>query len=200
MAIPLCHIPAGFSRARPGGVVEPMLKQGVWMLAVIPALVAGWTDWRWRRIPNWLTVPALLLGIAANCACHGLGRSERIAAGSRAGTGAVAALRPDKKPGRWGLEAGRRAGRVFRTVAADYRVTGDGLCGGIDGGSPDHLEETGGPDVAQSWTHRWRPCLPCTCPDRRFRWIIRNLRRYRLEWRWRWRWFFILSGQAWGSV
>jgi prepilin peptidase CpaA len=47
-------------------VVEPMLKQEVWMLATIPALVAGWTDWRSRRIPNWLTVPALLLGLAAN--------------------------------------------------------------------------------------------------------------------------------------
>ena len=52
--------------AIPDGVVEPMLKQGVWMLATVPALVAGWTDWRWRRIPNWLTVPALLLGIAVN--------------------------------------------------------------------------------------------------------------------------------------
>ncbi len=30
------------------------------------ALVAGWTDWRSRRIPNWLTVPGLALGIAVN--------------------------------------------------------------------------------------------------------------------------------------
>ena len=30
------------------------------------ALIAGWTDWRSRRIPNWLTVPAFLAGIAAN--------------------------------------------------------------------------------------------------------------------------------------
>lgn len=36
------------------------------MLATIPAVIAGWTDWRTRRIPNWLTVPALVLGIAAN--------------------------------------------------------------------------------------------------------------------------------------
>jgi prepilin peptidase CpaA len=43
-----------------------MLKQGVWMLAAIPALAAGITDWRWRRIPNWLTMPALLLGIGLN--------------------------------------------------------------------------------------------------------------------------------------
>ena len=41
-----------------------MLKQGVWMLAAVPALVAGVVDWRWRRIPNWLTVPALAAGIA----------------------------------------------------------------------------------------------------------------------------------------
>lgn len=36
------------------------------MLCVILALAAGWTDWRTRRIPNWLTVPAFLLGVAIN--------------------------------------------------------------------------------------------------------------------------------------
>ena len=30
------------------------------------AIAAGWTDWRSRRIPNWLTVPGLLLGVAVN--------------------------------------------------------------------------------------------------------------------------------------
>lgn len=43
-----------------------MLRQGVWMLATIPALVAGWTDWRWRRIPNRLTVPTLVIGVAVS--------------------------------------------------------------------------------------------------------------------------------------
>jgi len=43
-----------------------MLKHGVWILAVLLALTAGWTDWRFRRIPNWITVPALLLGIGLN--------------------------------------------------------------------------------------------------------------------------------------
>jgi len=38
------------------------------MLATLPATIGGYTDWRWRRIPNWLTVPALLLGVAANSA------------------------------------------------------------------------------------------------------------------------------------
>jgi prepilin peptidase CpaA len=35
-------------------------------LAIVLALIAGWTDWRSRRIPNWLTVPGLLVGIAVN--------------------------------------------------------------------------------------------------------------------------------------
>ncbi|HUJ94965.1 MAG TPA: A24 family peptidase [Terriglobales bacterium] len=43
-----------------------MLKEGVWVLATVLAIIAGWTDWRTRRIPNWLTVPALLFGIALN--------------------------------------------------------------------------------------------------------------------------------------
>ena len=29
-------------------------------------MAAGWMDWRSRRIPNWLTVPALLVGIVGN--------------------------------------------------------------------------------------------------------------------------------------
>ncbi|MBZ5600182.1 MAG: A24 family peptidase [Acidobacteriia bacterium] len=40
------------------------------MTAVL-ATSAGWTDWRWRRIPNWLTLPGLLLGIALNSAASG---------------------------------------------------------------------------------------------------------------------------------
>lgn len=34
--------------------------------AVALSSIAGWTDWRSRRIPNWLTVPAFALGVAAN--------------------------------------------------------------------------------------------------------------------------------------
>lgn len=52
-------------------MVERMLKQGVWMLATIPAVIAGWTDWHSRRIPNWLTVPALFFGIAVNSVAQG---------------------------------------------------------------------------------------------------------------------------------
>lgn len=41
------------------------------MLAAVLAAVAGWTDWRSRRIPNWLTVSGLLLGFAANSLARG---------------------------------------------------------------------------------------------------------------------------------
>lgn len=41
------------------------------MAAVLLALAAGWTDFRSRRIPNWLTVPGLLVGLAMNIALGG---------------------------------------------------------------------------------------------------------------------------------
>ncbi len=34
--------------------------------AVALALIAGWMDWRSRRIPNWLTVPGFLVGLSVN--------------------------------------------------------------------------------------------------------------------------------------
>jgi len=36
------------------------------MLSSVLAAAAGWTDWRWRRIPNWLTVPGAAAGLAVN--------------------------------------------------------------------------------------------------------------------------------------
>jgi len=35
----------------------------VLMGAILLSVIAGWTDWRSRRIPNWLTVPAFAVGI-----------------------------------------------------------------------------------------------------------------------------------------
>ncbi len=40
-------------------------------LAVALALIAGWTDWRSRRIPNWLTVPGFLVGVLSNVLAGG---------------------------------------------------------------------------------------------------------------------------------
>ena len=37
-----------------------------WIPAVLVAMVAGILDWRYRRIPNWLTVSGLAAGVAVN--------------------------------------------------------------------------------------------------------------------------------------
>jgi len=47
--------------------LKPIILTG----AVLLSLVAGWTDLRRRRIPNWLTVPGLLIGVTANTALTG---------------------------------------------------------------------------------------------------------------------------------
>jgi prepilin peptidase CpaA len=39
---------------------------GQWFLASLLALGAGVLDWRYRRIPNWLTVSGALAGVALN--------------------------------------------------------------------------------------------------------------------------------------
>ena len=39
------------------------MNQAIWILSAIFALTAGLTDARWRRIPNWLTYPAIPLAI-----------------------------------------------------------------------------------------------------------------------------------------
>jgi prepilin peptidase CpaA len=48
------------------------LKLIVLAPAVVLALIAGVTDWRSRRIPNWLTVPGFLAGVVINVVAGGL--------------------------------------------------------------------------------------------------------------------------------
>jgi prepilin peptidase CpaA len=48
-----------------------MMQNSGWLLAGFLALWAGALDWRYRRIPNWLTVPGLLAGIAVNAVASG---------------------------------------------------------------------------------------------------------------------------------
>jgi prepilin peptidase CpaA len=48
-----------------------LAREGALILPTLLAIAGGWTDWRSRRIPNWLTVPGLLLGIAVNSWLHG---------------------------------------------------------------------------------------------------------------------------------
>jgi prepilin peptidase CpaA len=47
------------------------LKSAVLVGAVALALIVGWTDLRSRRIPNWLTVPALVIGLVLNTVVSG---------------------------------------------------------------------------------------------------------------------------------
>jgi prepilin peptidase CpaA len=47
------------------------LRAVVLGLAVAMALIAGYTDWRSRRIPNWLTVPGFLIGVSVNVLAGG---------------------------------------------------------------------------------------------------------------------------------
>jgi len=52
-----------------GGACLPavtMLQSGPWILAVMVAICAGVLDWRFRRIPNWLTVSGFAAGVAVN--------------------------------------------------------------------------------------------------------------------------------------
>ena len=48
-----------------------IVQEGAQILPALLAIAGGWADYRSRRIPNWLTVPGLLLGIAANCGLRG---------------------------------------------------------------------------------------------------------------------------------
>jgi prepilin peptidase CpaA len=62
--------------AKPGTSVpgtEGALKAAILGGAMLLAVLAGWTDYRSRRIPNWLTVPGLVIGVGLNVAAAGWG-------------------------------------------------------------------------------------------------------------------------------
>src|SRR5580698_1090511 len=43
----------------------------IWLVALVFTFYAGWVDWHTRRIPNWLTVPGLFLGIGLHVVIGG---------------------------------------------------------------------------------------------------------------------------------
>jgi prepilin peptidase CpaA len=47
------------------------LQQAIWMVVIGVTLVAAFVDFRTRKIPNWLTVPALFVGLALRTATTG---------------------------------------------------------------------------------------------------------------------------------
>ena len=49
---------------------EPYLQHGPWLSVGLVAVlvVACWTDWRSNRIPNWLTLAGMVLGLGLRLA------------------------------------------------------------------------------------------------------------------------------------
>ncbi|MGA9969903.1 MAG: A24 family peptidase, partial [Candidatus Acidiferrales bacterium] len=64
----------------------------IWMLALALALFAGWTDWRTRKIPNWLTAPALLLGFTVHTVIAGWPGAKTSLAGASLALGLLLPL------------------------------------------------------------------------------------------------------------
>lgn len=54
----------------------------IWVMALFVVGLAAEDDWRWRRIPNRLTVPAAILGVAANVWLNGWGGFKAALAGA----------------------------------------------------------------------------------------------------------------------
>ena len=48
-----------------------MTGNSLWLLVVFVGVWAGVMDWRYRRIPNWLTLPAAAVGLLVNAALGG---------------------------------------------------------------------------------------------------------------------------------
>jgi len=64
-----------------------MLQSGPWIPAVLTAICAGVLDWRYRRIPNWLTVSGLVAGIGVNTALFGWAGMKAALLGAALGLG-----------------------------------------------------------------------------------------------------------------
>lgn len=71
-----------------GKVCRGLKTQTISACAVLIASVAGFLDWRARRIPNWLTLPAFIAGIVANLVLEGISGGLR----SMEGAGVVMIL------------------------------------------------------------------------------------------------------------
>ena len=63
------------------------LQVGPWVPALLVATVAGVLDWRYRRIPNWLTVSGLVAGIAVNVVLGGWAGLKEALLGTLLGLG-----------------------------------------------------------------------------------------------------------------
>ena len=63
------------------------MNQAIWILSALVALAAGITDLLWRRIPNWLTYPAIPVAIALHAAAGGWREAKVSLLGTALGLG-----------------------------------------------------------------------------------------------------------------
>jgi prepilin peptidase CpaA len=59
-------LPAAIVLQSGAGIIGPWIQSGPWIPAALLAMCAGILDWRYRRIPNWLTASGLAAGVAVN--------------------------------------------------------------------------------------------------------------------------------------
>ena len=71
----------------------------IWAGALVLAGWAGWLDWRFRKIPNWLTVPAMFVGLVLS-AILGLPGWKASLEGAGICLGVLATVCIDASPGR----------------------------------------------------------------------------------------------------
>jgi prepilin peptidase CpaA len=64
-----------------------MLTTSLLILPAVIAVIAGVTDWRSRRIPNWLTMPGFLLGVLTNALAGGWAGTKDSLLGAGLGLG-----------------------------------------------------------------------------------------------------------------
>jgi prepilin peptidase CpaA len=64
-----------------------IVRELLWIAPALLAAIAGWKDLRTRRIPNWLTVPALGLGIFLNSVAGGWSGARSALLGAGLGLG-----------------------------------------------------------------------------------------------------------------
>jgi prepilin peptidase CpaA len=66
-----------------------MSEASIWVLAVFIAVWAGVLDWRFKRIPNWLTVSGLVAGLALNSWLNGWAGLKASLLGAALGLGVL---------------------------------------------------------------------------------------------------------------
>lgn len=64
-----------------------MLSSGPWIPAALTAIGAGALDWRYRRIPNWLTLSGLVAGLGVNSVLFGWAGAKSSLLGAGLGLG-----------------------------------------------------------------------------------------------------------------